>query len=147
MCVRLFAAKSNWNISDQCLEFFAKMMLGATPLKENMPTSYYDANRMLSNLRKEFDRNSLLNEIHEETHIKRNGKYVDERSRITQEEYDRQLAIKQLEHPELSSLPPRYPAYPSLGFQTCGGYGGVSGYGGVDDQGQDCVEDKDDEDN
>ncbi|CAK8577297.1 unnamed protein product [Lathyrus sativus] len=50
MCVRLLAAKSNWNVLDQCLEFFAKMMLDATPVKENMPKSYYDAKRMVSKL-------------------------------------------------------------------------------------------------
>ena len=50
MCVRLLAAKSNWNVPDQGLEFFAKMMLDATPVKENMPTSYYDAKRMVSKL-------------------------------------------------------------------------------------------------
>ena len=50
MCVRLLAAKSNWNVPDQCLDFFARMMLDATPVKENMPTSYYDAKRMVSKL-------------------------------------------------------------------------------------------------
>ncbi|XP_058739830.1 uncharacterized protein LOC131612031 [Vicia villosa] len=50
MCVRLLAAKSNWNVPDQCLEFFARLMLDATPVKENMPTSYYDAKRVVSKL-------------------------------------------------------------------------------------------------
>ncbi|KAI5412278.1 hypothetical protein KIW84_057080 [Lathyrus oleraceus] len=36
MCVRLLAAKSNWNVPNQCLEFFAKIMLDATPMKDNM---------------------------------------------------------------------------------------------------------------
>ena len=45
MCVRLLAAKSNWNVPDQCLEFFAKMMLDVTPTKDNLPTSFYDAKR------------------------------------------------------------------------------------------------------
>lgn len=50
MCVILLAAKSNWNVLDQCLEFFAKMMLDATPTKENLHTSFYDANRLVSKL-------------------------------------------------------------------------------------------------
>ncbi|GAU46910.1 hypothetical protein TSUD_299610 [Trifolium subterraneum] len=43
MCVRLLAAKANWNAAEDCLEFFSKMMLDATPVKDNLPTSYYDA--------------------------------------------------------------------------------------------------------
>lgn len=48
--MRLLAAKSNWNILDQCLETLAKMMLDVTHVKENMPTSYYEAKRMVSKL-------------------------------------------------------------------------------------------------
>ncbi|CAK8534900.1 unnamed protein product [Lathyrus sativus] len=50
MCVRLLAAKSNWNVPDQCLEYFAKMMLDATPTKDNLPTNYHDAKRLVSKL-------------------------------------------------------------------------------------------------
>lgn len=50
VCVRLLAAKSNWNVPDQCLQFFVKMMLDVTSMKENMPTSYYDVRRMVSKL-------------------------------------------------------------------------------------------------
>ncbi|CAK8543689.1 unnamed protein product [Lathyrus sativus] len=50
MCVRLLDAKSNWNVPDQCLEYFAKMMLDATPTKDNLPTSYCDAKRLVSKL-------------------------------------------------------------------------------------------------
>lgn len=39
MCVRLLAAKANWNVPDQRLEFFTKMMLDVTPTKENLPKS------------------------------------------------------------------------------------------------------------
>jgi hypothetical protein len=45
MCVRLLAARSNWNVPEDCLEFFSKMMLDSTPVKDNMPTSYYDVKR------------------------------------------------------------------------------------------------------
>ncbi|GAU25221.1 hypothetical protein TSUD_17330 [Trifolium subterraneum] len=50
MCVRLLAAKSNWNVPEDCLEFFSKMMLDATPVKGNLPTSYYHAKRLVSKL-------------------------------------------------------------------------------------------------
>ncbi|CAK8537010.1 unnamed protein product [Lathyrus sativus] len=50
MCVRLLVAKSNWNVPDQCLEYFAKMMLDATHTKDKFPTSYYDAKRLVSKL-------------------------------------------------------------------------------------------------
>ncbi|KAI5443990.1 hypothetical protein KIW84_012571 [Lathyrus oleraceus] len=50
MCVRLLAAKSNWNVPDQCLEFFAKMILDATPTKDNLPTSFYDAKKLVTKL-------------------------------------------------------------------------------------------------
>ncbi|GAU47859.1 hypothetical protein TSUD_243840 [Trifolium subterraneum] len=36
MCVRLLAAKSNWNVPKDCLEFFSKMMLDAPPVKDNL---------------------------------------------------------------------------------------------------------------
>ncbi|KAI5395526.1 hypothetical protein KIW84_061905 [Lathyrus oleraceus] len=50
MCVRLLASKSNWNVPNQCLEFFAKMMLDVTPTKDNLLTSFYDAKRLVSKL-------------------------------------------------------------------------------------------------
>ncbi|GAU47807.1 hypothetical protein TSUD_404120, partial [Trifolium subterraneum] len=50
MCARLLADKSNWNVPEDCLEFFSKMMLDATPVKDNLPTSYYDAKRLVSKL-------------------------------------------------------------------------------------------------
>ncbi|KAK2445148.1 hypothetical protein QL285_016112 [Trifolium repens] len=50
MCVRLLAAKSNWNVPDMCLEFVTKMMLDVTPVKDNMPKSYYDAKKLVSKL-------------------------------------------------------------------------------------------------
>lgn len=50
MRVRLLIVKSNGNVPDQCLEFFIKMMLDATPTKDNLPTSFYDAKRLVSKL-------------------------------------------------------------------------------------------------
>lgn len=47
-CVRLLATNSNWNVSDQCLEFFAKTMLDVIPMKDNLPTSFNDAERLVS---------------------------------------------------------------------------------------------------
>ncbi|CAK8540880.1 unnamed protein product [Lathyrus sativus] len=60
----------------------------------------------------------MLNEIHLETHIKKNGEFVDKRSKKTQEEYDRRLALSLSEHPELPPPPQGYPVDPCLGFQT-----------------------------
>lgn len=50
MCVRLLAAKSNQNVPNQSLKFFAKMMLNTTPTKDNLPTSFYDSKRLVSKL-------------------------------------------------------------------------------------------------
>ncbi|KAI5397198.1 hypothetical protein KIW84_063138 [Lathyrus oleraceus] len=50
MCVRLFVVKSNLDVPDQCLEFFTQMMLDVTPTKDNLPTSFYDAKRLVSKL-------------------------------------------------------------------------------------------------
>lgn len=47
MCVRLLTAKSNWNVHDQCLDFFAKMILNVTLVKENTYVSFYDVKRMV----------------------------------------------------------------------------------------------------
>ncbi|XP_024636351.1 uncharacterized protein [Medicago truncatula] len=50
MCARLLAAKSNWNVPDKCLEHFVKMLLDATPIKDNLPKSYHEAKRLVSKL-------------------------------------------------------------------------------------------------
>jgi len=50
MCVRLLACKSNWNISDKCLEFISKMLFDATPTKNCFPKSYYGAKRLVLKL-------------------------------------------------------------------------------------------------
>ncbi|WVZ15584.1 hypothetical protein V8G54_013150 [Vigna mungo] len=46
MCVRLLACKSNWNVPNQFLYFFAKMLLDATPIKSGLPKTYYDAKKI-----------------------------------------------------------------------------------------------------
>ncbi|BAU03146.1 hypothetical protein VIGAN_UM020800 [Vigna angularis var. angularis] len=50
MCVRLLACKSNWNIPNQCIDFFAKMLLDVTPHKCGLPKTYYDAKKIVSKL-------------------------------------------------------------------------------------------------
>jgi hypothetical protein len=50
MSVRLLATMSIWNVSENCLEFFSKMMLDVTPVIGNLPTSYYDVKRLVSKL-------------------------------------------------------------------------------------------------
>ncbi|KOM41381.1 hypothetical protein LR48_Vigan04g157900 [Vigna angularis] len=48
MCVRLFSCKSNWNIPNQCIDFIAKMIRDATPIKSGLPKTYYDAKKCVS---------------------------------------------------------------------------------------------------
>jgi hypothetical protein len=50
MCVRLLAGKSNWNVREECAEYFKKMMRDSTPVPENLPLSYYEAKRLVSKL-------------------------------------------------------------------------------------------------
>ncbi|KAI5385345.1 hypothetical protein KIW84_072082 [Lathyrus oleraceus] len=95
MCVRLLDAKSNWNVLDQRLEFFAKMMLDATHVKENMPTGYYDAKRMVSKLGLEVKR--LIVEL--ETCLRKTGKLHGMKS------HDCHVFMKQLLPVAFSSLP------------------------------------------
>ncbi|CAK8543050.1 unnamed protein product [Lathyrus sativus] len=60
----------------------------------------------------------MLNEIHLETHIKKNGEFVDKHSKDTQEEYDRKLELSLSKHPKLPPPPQGIPVDPCLGFQT-----------------------------
>ncbi|XP_058742614.1 uncharacterized protein LOC131615136 [Vicia villosa] len=69
-------------------------------------------------MREELGRTPLLNELHMETHLKRNGEFIDERAKITQENFDKELAIKLSEHPEIPQPPPGYPVDPNISFQT-----------------------------
>ncbi|XP_058775592.1 uncharacterized protein LOC131649860 [Vicia villosa] len=69
-------------------------------------------------IREELGRTPLLNELHMETHLKRNGEFVNEHAKITREEFDRELAIKLLEHPEIHEPPPGYAVDSSIGFRT-----------------------------
>ncbi|BAT81895.1 hypothetical protein VIGAN_03180500 [Vigna angularis var. angularis] len=46
MCVRLLACKSNWNIPNQGIDFIAKMVMDATPIKSGLPKTYYDAKKV-----------------------------------------------------------------------------------------------------
>jgi len=43
VCVRLLSYKSNWNIPNQCLEAFTKLLLDLTPPNMSLPKSFYDA--------------------------------------------------------------------------------------------------------
>ncbi|CAL5192394.1 unnamed protein product [Lathyrus oleraceus] len=60
-------------------------------------------------MRDELDRDSLLNEIHLETHIKKNGEF---------KEYDRRLALNISEHLELPPSASGYLISPCLDFRT-----------------------------
>ena len=48
--MRLLACKSNWNVSNQCLEFISKMLLDVTFIKDRLPKKIYDAKRLVSKL-------------------------------------------------------------------------------------------------
>ncbi|XP_068503878.1 uncharacterized protein [Phaseolus vulgaris] len=50
MCMKLLACKSNWNVPNQCLDFITTMLSDATPIKEGLPKSDYDAKRLVSML-------------------------------------------------------------------------------------------------
>jgi len=50
VCVKLLSYKSNWNIPNQCLEAFTKLLLDLTPPNMSLPKSYYDAKRLVSKL-------------------------------------------------------------------------------------------------
>jgi len=46
--MKLLACNSNWNVPNQCLDFITTMLSDATPIKEGLPKSYYDAKRLVS---------------------------------------------------------------------------------------------------
>ncbi|XP_024634536.1 uncharacterized protein [Medicago truncatula] len=50
MCVRLLAGKSNWNVPEECAEYYTKMMRDSTPVPENLPLSYYEAKQLVMKL-------------------------------------------------------------------------------------------------
>ena len=50
MCVKLLALKSMSNISEVGLDYVTEMMLEATPNKDNLPKSYYEAKMLVSKL-------------------------------------------------------------------------------------------------
>ena len=51
ICVRLLACKSNWNAPDQLLEFVTRMLVDThLPRETSLPTSYYEAKRLVSKL-------------------------------------------------------------------------------------------------
>jgi len=50
VCVRLLSYKSNWNIPNQCLEAFTKLLLDLTPPNMSLSKSYYDVKRLVSKL-------------------------------------------------------------------------------------------------
>ncbi|CAI8584072.1 unnamed protein product [Vicia faba] len=73
---------------------------------------------LLSSDREELGRTILFNERHMETYLNRNGEFIEEHARNTQDKFDRHLSLKLSEHPELPGPPPRYSVDPSVDFQT-----------------------------
>ncbi|WVZ20245.1 hypothetical protein V8G54_007567 [Vigna mungo] len=50
ICAKLLACKSKWNIPNQCIDFFVKMLMDVTPISSGLPKTYYDAKKCLSKL-------------------------------------------------------------------------------------------------
>lgn len=50
MCVRLLGLKSQFQVPDLALDLMTKLMLDATPIKDDLPQSYYDAKQLVSKL-------------------------------------------------------------------------------------------------
>lgn len=50
MCIRLLGLKSQFHVPDLALDLMTKMMLDATPVRDGLPQSYYDAKRLVSKL-------------------------------------------------------------------------------------------------
>ncbi len=50
ICVKLLACKSNWNVPQKCIDFFASMLVAVCPSKDALPKNYYQAQRLVSML-------------------------------------------------------------------------------------------------
>ncbi|GAU42074.1 hypothetical protein TSUD_326520 [Trifolium subterraneum] len=50
ICVKLMACKTNWNVPQKCLDFFASMLIDVCPSKDSLPTNFYQAEQMVSML-------------------------------------------------------------------------------------------------
>ncbi|XP_012568913.1 uncharacterized protein [Cicer arietinum] len=50
ICVKLLACKSNWNVPQKCLDFFASMLVDVSPLKDSLPKKIYQAKKLVTML-------------------------------------------------------------------------------------------------
>ena len=50
MCVRLLVHKANYSVADKGVDEITEMLLDVTPFKENLPATYYDAERLVMRL-------------------------------------------------------------------------------------------------
>ncbi|XP_004494055.1 uncharacterized protein [Cicer arietinum] len=50
ICVKLLACKSNWNVPQKCLDFFASMLVDVCPFKDSLPKKIYQAKKLVTML-------------------------------------------------------------------------------------------------
>ncbi|XP_004488903.1 uncharacterized protein [Cicer arietinum] len=50
ICVKLLACKSNWNVPQKCLDFFATMLVDVCPFKDSLPKNFYQAKKLVTML-------------------------------------------------------------------------------------------------
>jgi len=50
VCVKLMACKTNWNVPQKCLDFFASMLADVCPSKNSLPENFYQAKKLVSKL-------------------------------------------------------------------------------------------------
>ncbi|XP_004488345.1 uncharacterized protein [Cicer arietinum] len=50
ICVKLLACKSNWNVPQKCLDFFATMLVDVCPFKDSLPKKFYQAKKLVTML-------------------------------------------------------------------------------------------------
>lgn len=50
ICVKLLACKSNWNVPQKCLDFFASMLVDVCPFKDSLPKKFYQTKKVVTML-------------------------------------------------------------------------------------------------
>ncbi|CAK8537482.1 unnamed protein product [Lathyrus sativus] len=50
VCVKLMACKTNWNVPQKCIDFFANMLLEVCPSKDSLPKKFYQVKKLVSML-------------------------------------------------------------------------------------------------
>ncbi|CAK8532567.1 unnamed protein product [Lathyrus sativus] len=50
VCLKLMACKTNWNVPQKCIDFFANMLLEVCPSKDSLPKNFYQVKKLVSML-------------------------------------------------------------------------------------------------